>query len=125
MLMQRTFSTPQELVDFVVGTPLARGTAGNNTAASTSFEDLTTDAFAEVSVGDVIHVSGEAGPFTVATKTDNNHLVLGAAIANAHSANGIWRAVKPNGIGLAAMVGSPQTTAMGPWVLFFDRTTFG
>lgn len=129
----KTARSNGEMVEMIEGSVVASGSAGTNTAGSPNFSDLTTDAFASVSVGDHIYISGESGPFTsgiggpftVLTKSDNNNLVFTQNITNAHTANAKWKA-KHGGIGAENLVYPPlpSNTIEGYWKLIYYVDTF-
>lgn len=125
MLVVKTVSTNQAVIDVIEGETKAQGSAGTNTAGSPNFSDLTTGAFAFVLVGDSIYISGISSPFTVLTKVNNNNLVMSTNIASAHTANAKWKA-KRGGIGISALQWPPVKDPMtdGKWHLYYNTTTF-
>ncbi len=134
MLFLRKFTSHEELRAILNGTPVASGDAGTNTAGSPNFQDLTPGAFADVSVGDRIYISGESvgTVFLVDTKTDDNNLVLDNNIVAEHTLTSpppaVWRAVKNDAIPEADIkFGGPIGT--GPFLsqglLVYESDTFG
>lgn len=125
MLIARNFNSREELLNILRGTPIASGAAGTNTGASANFQDLTTGAFADVLVGDTIHISGESSPFTVDTKTDDNNLILDTTITNAHTADGMWRVFR-GGIAIADIQVGPVPDPLKPnsGLIIYDEPDF-
>jgi hypothetical protein len=129
MLVRKKFTKYQELLDLLRGTSLASGTVGTNPAASPNFQDLTTDAFDAVSVGDRIHISGESTltTFLVLTKTDVNNLVLDNNIVGIHSTNAVWRAFSSDGLDPADIVLGPIPDPLqaGAALIIYEIQDFG
>jgi len=113
MLIARNFNSREELLNLLRGAPVTSGTAGTNTGGSANFQDLTAGAFADVLVGDTIHIAGEAAGLTVDTKTDDNNLVLSDPIVAAHSADAQYRVFR-GGIAVADIEIGPVPDPLKP-----------
>jgi hypothetical protein len=120
----------EELAEVFRGSNVAIGSALTNSAGSPNVQDLDTDAFADVSVGDRFYISGESTStvFLVLTKTDNNNLILNANVVNVHAdpnfAN--WRAASPDYIDYNDLLFPPQFDhGNALWVLVYDIQDFG
>jgi hypothetical protein len=129
MLAVKNFQNNRDMLDFIQGSSVARGSAGTNTAASPNLQDLTAGAFTSVLVGDQLVISGETAIFTVDTKTDDNNLILSANIVGAHAVGvtaATWQALR-GGVGEAALkFGSPLQDTLGQshWIVVYDALTF-
>jgi len=122
MTLSKTVDTARQLAEFLRGTEIARGTAGTGDIATTTFVDVTADAFANVEAGQTIYIAGE-GSFLVASVTDDNDIELAEplsqTLAGAH-----WRACS-NPIALAdTRYAGPDSGQNGKWIVIWDSATF-
>lgn len=126
MIFAASITSHAKLAEFFNGTELARGSAGTNSAGSPNLQDLTTDAFAGLSAGDRIYISGEASAtvFLIQTKTDANNIVLDNNIVAAHTADAVWRAVTAPTVTIADVKEFIPDPAGNKYVVLYERDTF-
>jgi len=126
MLASKSVNSAQDLITALEGSPVNQGNLGTTAAGMPDFQDLTTNAFVDVVVGDTVHISGILPPFTVLTKTDDNNLVFTLNVPATHVADAKWKA-KHGGIGVTNLQWAPVKDAQveGKWHLFYNTATFG
>ena len=119
MILSQTFGTARELATFLRGTYVASGDDLDGAAAGADVDSGGADSFADVSEGDYIYINGD-GLFKVATKTDDDNLILDANL-NATHANSDWVATQ-NAIDAADIIKISETN--GKFVLVWDSLLF-
>jgi len=135
MLIAKSYSTNGQLASILRGTPVVSGNTATNALNNATFTDADPNGvhagspFASVAVGDIVHISGEAAPFTVASITDANNINLTTTIPTQHAgpANfGQYRIFKPDGIPMSSIIVGPfpVTVNGGPQTLIYDELNF-
>jgi hypothetical protein len=109
------------LYNFFNGDLITSGT-GDGSAAGTSFTDASDDAFADVVVGDFLHVNGEAAPFEVTDKPDNNTLTLADSLASDHS--GSRYNVRRGGMSPNDLIIQPTPAEDGTYLVGWESPNF-
>lgn len=125
MLFAQRLSDHTKVCEFINGAEIARGTVGTTVAGTPDLQDLTTDAFLDVDVGDQVFISGEDPTtiFLVDTKTNDNNLILDNLVIADHTADAMWRICR-GGIGMDAVYEIQFDIAGHEYVVFYERTTF-
>jgi hypothetical protein len=119
LLHEGSRTTTNTATDEFASAHSTRSSGGSSLTCTAASPNVSGPAnqFVDVVAGDYFYIKGDPGLYTVATKTDNQHLILSANVETTSAGSGVWESATPGVIvnymlsgsafqALAAFIGS-------------------